>query len=306
MTILLSNLIDEVSLNLSGYTLTQDRATYLATAITTLTSSSASPLVVRLGSTESVGKGAVEIDEELMWVDSYDRVNNTATIAPWGRGYLGTSPATHLLDAKVTISPVFPRFAIKRAINDTVTALGSSMFALKQTTFSWNAAQTTYDFDGLNIQNILTMSWQDVGPSQDWIPIRRWTFDPKADSTAFGASAQTVSIGDFITPGQTVKVMYATAPVAFTSNSQDFATQTGLPESCKDVVVLGAAYRMLSYLDPARVAMISPQADETDSRRPISASTNAVRQIFALYTQRLNEEVKAQQQQYPVRVHYSR
>ena len=299
-------MIDEVSLNLSGYTLTQDRATYLRSAVTTLTSSSASPLVLSLGSTESVGKGAIEIDEELMWVDSYDRINNTATVAPWGRGYLGTSPATHTLDTKVTISPVFPRFAIKRAINDTITALGSAIFALKQTTFSWNAAQTTYDFDGLNIQNILTMNWQDVGPSQDWIPIRRWTFDPKADSTVFGATAQTVSIGDFITPGQTVKVMYATAPVAFTSNSQDFATQTGLPESCKDVVILGAAYRMLSYLDPARVAMISPQADETDSRRPISSSTNAVRQIFALYTQRLNEEVKAQQQQYPVRVHYSR
>ncbi len=37
---------------------------------------------------------------------------------------------------------------------------------------------------------------------------------------------------------------------------------------CKDVIVLGASYRLLTYLDPARAAQVSPQADETDSKRP--------------------------------------
>lgn len=307
MTTTLSNMMDEVTISLSGYTLTQDRATHLASNVTTTTSSIASPTILSLGSTDNLGKGVVEIDEELMWVDSYDRLSNTATISPWGRGYLGTTAATHTAGAKVTISPVFPRYVIKRAINDTINALGSAnLLSIKQTTFTWNAAQSTYDFDGLGIQNVLNMNWQEVGPSQDWIPIRRWTFDPKADATTWGASAQTVTIGDFITPGRTVKVLYTTNPVTFTTNSQDFATQTGLPESAKDVVIYGACYRLLSFLDPARVSMVSPQADETDARRPISATTNAVRQIFALYNQRLNEEVSAQQSQYPVRVHYSR
>ncbi len=36
-------------------------------------------------STDSVGKGIIEVGEELMWVDSFDRVANTATIAPYGR-----------------------------------------------------------------------------------------------------------------------------------------------------------------------------------------------------------------------------
>lgn len=306
MTTTLTDLINEVQINLAGYTYQQDRATHLTSAVTTTTSSSASPTILSLGSTENLGKGVVEIDEELLWVDSFDRVANTATVSPYGRGYLGTTAATHALDTKVTISPTFPRYVVKKAINDTINAAGSSIFAAKVTTFTFNAAQTTYDFDGLNIQNVLTIMWQSVGPSQEWIPVRRWSWDSKADATAFGATAQTVTIGDYITPGRTVKVVYATDPVSFTTNAQDFSTQTGLPESCKDLIILGASYRLLTYLDPARAAQVSPQADETDSKRPYGSSQTATKQLYALYTQRLNEETQRQQNLYPIRVHYSR
>jgi hypothetical protein len=300
-------MMDEVLINLSGYTFQQDRATHLTSAVTTTTSSSASPLVLSLGSTDSIGKGVVEIDEELLWVDSYDRVGNTATVSPYGRGYLGTTAATHTLDSKVTISPTFPRSAIKRALNDTVRSLGASIFAVKSTTFTFNAAQNTYAFNNLNIKNILTVSWQDIGPSQEWVPIRRWDFDSIADATAFGSGAQTLTIGnDSPMPGRVVKVIYATDPEVFTTNAQDYATQTGLPESTRDVVILGAAYRLLSFLDPARASQVSPQADETDSKRPYGASQTATKQLYALYTQRLQEETKAQQQNYPPRVHFSR
>ncbi len=120
MTTTLSNLVDEVLINLAGYTYQQERTTYLRTAVTGTTSSSASPTVLALGSTESVGKGIVEIDEELMWIDTFDRVANTATVSPYGRGYLGSTASTHAADSKVTISPVFPRNSVKKAINDTV------------------------------------------------------------------------------------------------------------------------------------------------------------------------------------------
>ena len=306
MTTTLTDLINEVQLNLSGYTFNQDRATHLRSTVTTTVSSSASPTILDLGSTDNVGKGVIEIDEELMWIDSFDRISNTATISPWGRGYLGTTATTHAQDAKVTISPTFPRYVIKKAINDTIRAIGSSIFAAKVTTFTFNAAKTTYDFNDLDIQNILTIMWQSVGPSEEWIPVRRWSWDSVADATAFGANAQTVTIGDYITPGRTVKIIYATDPEAFTTNAQDFSTQTGLPESCKDEIILGSAYRLLTYLDPARAAQVSPQADETDTKRPYGSSQSATKQLYALYTQRLNEETQRQQTLYPIRVHYSR
>jgi hypothetical protein len=299
-------MIDEVLINLSGYTFQQDRATHLTAAVTTTTSTSASPLILSLGSTDSVGKGILEVDEELLWVDSFDRVANTATVSPYGRGYLGTTAATHAADAKVTISPTFPRFSIKRAINDTIRSLGASIFAVKNTSFTFNAAQSTYAFNSLDIKNILTVSWQDIGPSKEWRPIRKWDFDSTADATAFGANAQTITLGEAPISGRTVRVVYATDPVAFTTNAQVYTTQTGLPESTRDVVILGAAYRLLTFLDPARASQVSPQADETDSKRPYGASQSATKQLYALYIQRLNEETQSQQQNYPPRVHFSR
>ena len=301
----LENMIDEVLINLAGYTLQQDRSTHLLQAVSTTTSTIASPTVLQLASTE-LGKGTVEVGEELMWVDSFDRIANTATISPYGRGYLGTTASTAAAGTRVVISPTFPRYVIKRAINDTIRAIGSSIFSVKQTTFTYNAAITTYELENLNIKNILTMHWESIGPSKEWVRVRRFDFDALPEINTWGATSQTVTIGDTITPGRTVKVVYATEASALDNNSDVFTTTTGLSESVRDVVILGAAYRLLTYLDPARATMVSPQADETDSKRPYGSSSTATRQLFALYTQRLAEETRAQQQQYPARVHYSR
>jgi len=152
----------------------------------------------------------------------------------------------------------------------------------------------------------LALVWEEVGPSKEWIRVKRFDFDAYPDAATWGSTAQTVTIGDYITPGRTVKVVYATAPAAFSANTDIFTTVSGLPESCKDVVILGSVYRLLQYLDPARASQVSPQADETDSKRPYGASQTATKQIYALYTQRLAEETMAQQTQYPPRVHYGR
>lgn len=305
-----SDLVNEVIINLQGYTMQQDRATSLAAALTSTTTTS-----VSVSSTNDIGKGIIEIGEELLWVESFDRVGNTLTISPWGRGYLGTTASTAAISSKVTISPTFPKYVIKKAINDTLRAMGASISAVKQLTFTYNAAITTYellDSNGNNVdaEAIIAAHWQEVGPSKEWLPIRRIDLEPYADITTWGGSAaqpaQTVTIRDYITPGRTVKLTYATAPGTFTSDSDVFTTTTGLPESCKDVVVLGTIYRLLTFLDPARASQTSPQADEIDSKRPFGSTGGVMRQIFTLYTQRLNEEAKMQLQKYPPRVHYVR
>ena len=306
MSATFGTIVDEVLINLAGYTLNQDRSTYLTAAFTSLTSPSSSPLILSLASTDNLGKGIIEVNDELMWVDAFDRVANTATIAPYGRGYLGTTASTASVDTKVTISPTFPRFSVKKAINDTIRAMGSSIAAVKQTSFVYNPAVTTYEFDDLNIESILRVMWQDTGPSKEWINVRRWDFDSFADVATWGANSQTISVYDYITPGRTVKVMYATEPVALVNTSDNFANVTGLPESCKDVVVLGASYRLMTYIDPARISQTSPQADEIDTKRPFGASSTVARQLLALYTARLAEETQRQQTLYPTRIHYTR
>jgi len=306
-----ADMTNEVLINLAGYTFQQDRSTYLRTAVTTTTSTIAAPTTLSLGSTDSVGKGILEIDEELVWVDSFDRVSNTATISPYGRGYLGTTAATHAAEAKVAISPTFTKYVVKRAINDTIRSIGSSIYAVENYNFTFNAAVSTYALANKDIKNILNISWQSIGPSKEWVPIRRYDFDASAYPEAFGYvtgtdTVQTITLGEAPIAGRTVKVMYATKPHALSSNSDVYTTTTGLPESTKDVVILGAAYRLLSFLDPARAAQVSPQADETDSKRPFGASQTATKQLYALYNQRLKEEIDAQQNNFPPRVHYSR
>lgn len=306
----LSDIVNEVLINLQGYTMQQDRATSLSAAVTTTTTTT-----VSVSSTADIGKGIIEVGEELMWVENFDRVANTLTISPWGRGYLGTTASTAATSSRVTISPTFPRYVVKRAINDTLRAMGASIHAVKQLTFTYNAAITTYellDGSGNNVdaESILAMHWQEVGPTKEWIPVRRFSFEPYADITTWGGSsaqpAQTVSVYDYITPGRTVKVTYATSPSVLSSDNDVFTTVTGLPESCKDVLVLGAIYRLLTFLDPARSSQTSPQADEIDSKRPFGAVGGVMRQIYTLYIQRLNEEAKMQLQKYPPRVHYTR
>ena len=312
----LLDMIDEVSMNLSGYTLQQDRATHITSDVTATTSTIAAPITLSLASTDSVGKGIVEIDEELFWVDNYDRVGNTATIAPYGRAYLGTTLAAHTAGTKVTIAPTFPRFVIKRAINDTISAIGSSIFAASTTTITSNAAVSAFRLPAgtdptLNIRSILSIAYQALGASKEWIPIRTYRFDGNANTTAF-TSGQTVSIYDYIPSGRTVQIAYSKDPSVFPelatsalTNAQVFETVSGLPASCKDLIILGATYRLLSNLDPARASMVSPQADETDSKRPYGSSQSLTKQVYALFTQRLNEEVKSQQSKYPIRIHYS-
>jgi hypothetical protein len=256
----------------------------------------------------NVGKGMIQIGDELIWIDDYDRISQTATVPPYGRGFMGTTPALHDAGDRVIIAPTFPRFSVKRAIQDTIRAIGSSIFAAKNTSFNYNPVVDTYAFTNLNIQNILRMSWQEIGASKRWIPISRFSWDSSPDATTWGSTSQTVTINDrSIHSGRKINVTYATAPSTLSEVSEDsFSEQTGLPESVRDVVVLGAAYRLLAFLDPARNALTSPQADEIDAKRTYGSGNTATRALYQLYATRLAEETQAQQQQYPLRPRYSR
>jgi hypothetical protein len=294
----LSDMIDEVKINLQGYTLRQDRITYLANS-GGINSSATSATI---GSSSNLAKGIIEIEDELVLVDSFDKTSNTLTIMPgFGRGYQHSTAATHAQYSPVIIAPAFPRISIKQAINDTITSLYPKLWSNATTTLTYNPAVTTYELP-VGIEDITTLSWQAIGPSKEWIPINNWRMDPMANTTAF-ASGSSVSIHDRITPGRTIQVAYRKAATVLSNASDEFTTVTGLPASCRDVVVLGAAYKMLSYVDAGRVNLTSAEADAADSKTPSAAGTNISKYIFALYNQRLNEESSKLMGQYPIRPH---
>ncbi len=293
-------MVDEVKSNLQGYTLRQDRISYVANAGGISTTST----TIDIGSASNLAKGIIEIDDELIWIDSFDKANNRLNVIPgFGRGYQGTAPAPHAQYAQVTLAPTFPRTAIKKAINDTINSFFPSLWAVSSTTFTYDASVTTYALPD-DLESILYLSWQTTGSSQEWLPINRWRADPMANASTFNTN-NTVSIYDSVQPGRTVQVWYTTTANTLDNNTDDFADVTGLPQSCQDVVTLGASYKLLSFLDPGRINLSSAEADAADSKIPSTAGVASSRYIYALYQQRLNEEALKLKDKYPIRIHYT-
>jgi hypothetical protein len=258
MTTTYANLVDDVLLNLSGYTLRQDRTTHLTGNITT------SSTTLNLASVSNIGKGLIEIDDELIWIDSYDRISNTATVPPYGRGYNGTY------------------------------------------TFTLQATRTTYQIPA-DVQTVLYVSWSVVGPSNEWLPVKSWRHDPLANATAFTTN-NSISVYDRISPGRTVQVYYIKKPTTLTDSASSavFETVTGLPASCKDVIMYGAAYRLASFIDPGRLTYTSAEADNTDTKIQYGSGASTARFLLALFTQRLTEESEKLRDVYPSKIHYTR
>ena len=294
----LAEMVDEVRSSLAGYTLRQDRITYLNAAINTTATA------MQVGSSSNLAKGIIEIDDELIWIDNFNSANNTLNAAPgFGRGWQGTSPAPHAQYAQVTLTPTFPRTVIKQAINDTINSFFPKLWAINSVTFTFNASQTTYPLPD-DVESIIYASWQTTGSSLEWLPINRWRADPMANISAFNTT-NTINIYENIQPGRTVQVYYTTTPNTLDANTDDFSDVSGLPDSCRDVVTLGASYKLLSYVDSGRINLSSAEADLNDTKIPSSAGVASSRYIFALYNQRLNEEALKLQDKFPIRIHYT-
>ena len=85
-----------------------------------------------------------------------------------------------------------------------------------------------------------------------------------------------------------------------------FEDTTGLPTSCKDVIVYGATYRLLQFIDPARLNYSSAEADLNDSKLQYGSGASSARFLLAMYQQRLNEEADKLRDAYQTRIHYTR
>ena len=290
------NLIDETNLALTGYTNRQDQATFLTADIgstdTTFTVADGTVLT----------RGLVEIDDELIWVDSFDRTTNTATIPGYGRGFRDTTATTHSAGTRVTISPSFPRSVIRRNLNLAIDGVYPDLFGIYYTTFTWQAAVTTYQLPNEAI-DILGCSWQTIGPSKEWLPVRHYRIDRMANPTTWG-TGKTISIREGIIPGRTVMVTYTKKPSTLTYDSDDF-TLTGLSDSAREIIILGAAYRTAMNLDMGRVPAATAEADAQQGNDPIGSAANIGRLLQQMYNQRLLVEVRRLQVQYPPRTHYT-
>jgi hypothetical protein len=304
----LEQITDRVDTLLHGYSLNMESTTWLTGAVTTTTQTT-----ISVYDSNVVSRGFIQIGDEIMYVNSTNNIDNTLTLAPWGRGQRGTLAVTHDNSSKVMVAPLFPRYEIKRAINDTLNAMYPSVFAIGQYQFPFIAARTTYDVPDV-IQNILSVTHHVIGPSQEWLPVRAWQIDRTANPAQYGTNGNfghTLGIYSPVVPGRIVNVAYSKRPTLFDitalpSVDQEYSTVTGMPDYSEDVVVYGAAFRMISFLDPSRLGALSAEADVLDNQRGARSGENAARFLFNVYNTRLNEVAENQRRQFPIRSHYQR
>lgn len=274
-------LTDDVLSMLRGYVRSQESVTALNGSL----SSSATTFNVDNGG--RLGMGRAEIDDELVYIDAI--TNNSVALQPWGRGVDGSVAASHADNAKVMYNPLFPRFFVKRAINDTISSIGVELKGQGVSTFTFVAARTTYELPSATFA-VQQVTWQIVGPSRIWEPVRRWRLDTNANTSAF-ASGKTIDIWDSVVPGRTVQVRYLKEPTLLTAGTDTLESTSGLPVSCRDVIALGTAARLVSSVDIALLDPSSVQAGFFDERRQIGSASNVAKTLYALYRQRLDEEI---------------
>ena len=289
--------IEATALYLSGFTTNQDQVTSLVAGIDAVATS------LTLADTSQLGsQGLLEIDSELLWFSAVDTGTNVVTIAPFGRGYRGTTAAVHATGAKVTLSPVVPRAMIERAVNDSIRATWPNLFGVSTTEFVYTAAVDTYALP-TGAQGVLAVTWDTVGSSEEWLPVRRWTADVNASTTDF-ASGRSISLFDPITPGRTVRVVYTHAPVALTSGD-DFS-DSGLRDSAQDLIQFAAAARLVPWFEVAQTPGVSAEANYAAGLGRQSSASALGRYLTQMYQLRQAEEQSALQSLYPIRSHYTR
>ena len=293
-----SDLVDETLIALSGYTQRQDQSTFLTADMTD------TQLTMTVSDAAVLSKGLVEVGDELMWVENFDRSTNVATIAPYGRGFRSTQKAPHSIGDRVTISPSFPKDVIRKQLNNAVTGVFPDLFGVFYTTFNFISSQNTYRLPS-EADEILQVTWQTTGPTQEWLPVRQYSINKNAFVGTFN-TGKTISVYDGIVPGRTVHVVYTRRPQEMFLPSDDFEDVTYLPAYAKEPVVLGAAYRVAGYLDVSRLPGQTAEVDQIDQASPIGSGGTVTRALFQLYQQRLTVASKRQQEDFPIRVRYGR
>lgn len=289
----LGDLTDQLSNLLHSYTGSHEQVTWLTAAVADTT---ATTLSVFDG--EQVSQGIIEVGDELMYVASVNA--NDLTIAPFGRGYQGSTATIHDVNAKVTYDPIFPRCEIQRAINQTMSATYPALFAVKETTFTFAGSQATYELPA-DAEGVVKVQYQLDGASGYWPTLWHWEFEVNSEV----ATGKAITLHTPAEQNSTVKVTYR-APFTPLVASTDDLGAAGFPESATDVLVYGAASTLVRFLDISRLQIGSVEnvsrAQYVDSGDPGKIAN----QLYAMYVQRLTEERKRLLEKEPPQMHFTR
>jgi hypothetical protein len=276
---------------LYGITWDQEQYTYVTSTV------GATDTTISVNDASQVSRGLIEVDSELMNVQSFNVQTNTITIFPFGRGYYGSTAATHAINASVINNAKFPKIRVQESINDIINEVYPTLFAVSTSEFPKNAVQYNYPLPA-TVDDVLQVNYQVIGPSLTWPSMRRWRFDPNASPGTF-ATGKSVNLQEEVTPGRLIRVTCVAQPQQLVNDTDGFAAVSGLPETAKDAVVYGAAAKLMVAYDAARLQMDSVESAERAALTQPTSAANTSKYFMAIYQERLDLEGKKLRDRYP-------
>lgn len=289
----LTQMIEDVRAYLRSYTRDQELSSYLTAEL------SASGLTMSVGDSQVISRGRIEIDSELLWVQSVDRSNNAVTLAPYGRGMDGTTPAIHALNSRIIVQPLYPKQMVKDIINQVITGIGGQLYGIDTVEITSNSSTVAYEVPAYT-QRVLSIKSGYDNLYGDSEYARRWKFDPTSSASSTG---KMIYIYDTLSDETPLDVTISRKPLTLT-DGQNF-TASLLPETAYDVVVLGAAARLMSTAAAYMSSTRSVEAAQLDQKSDSASVLTQARFLQSLFLQRLEEEKFNLLDSYVSRSHYT-
>lgn len=291
----LQELADEVNGLLTGFNLSQTRSNWLTNSV------DADDLTWTVDDTNlSMGEGVVEIDDELVYVRQIDPTSGTLLIAPDGRGYDGTTAASHTAGTRLRVEPTFPKVNIKRAVNVAIGRTYPTIFATETVNLTYTVPTSTYELPA-GTEKILSVTYEVHGSSGDWPSTPFWSFDANADTATY-PSGKTITLDRGLTPGLQFRVVVGKAPEVLVDADALFSA-TGLRDTARYAIVLGACAHLMRFIEPVRVIGSSAESDEFDSKKPYLTGTKLANDLEQQFQLELRAEQRRLRQTFPARIH---
>lgn len=291
------DITEELLSDLRGFSVSSPQITSLSADIT------ASDTTLTVDDASGIATGLIEIGDELMWVRSFDETSGVVQLIPAGRGFSGTTAASHSAGDLVTIKPPYPRLRIKRAINDAIQALWPPLFPVGSTEFSLNDALAIAWEIPEEAEQILDVRYKDM--LGNWNRIRAWEVVRSMNTTDFASGVALRITQANIPLGNTVRVVYGKRPASL-ENDADLFTVSGYEDQIADLVILAVKVRLLPMLDVARLQITNVAGTMLDQKAQLGSGVSLAQKFQQLYDSRLTLEQGVQARRYPARIHLTR
>lgn len=293
----LQDLVNRVRQEVAGFSQNQQQFTFLTGSIIS------TDTTLSVDDATQVSRGQIEVDgNELMLVKSVNQTARTITVDPFGRGWAGTTAASHAANARIENNPIWPTIRIQESINDVIRSVYPDLWAVGTSTITKNAVVYEYVLPS-DAEEIISVQNQLIGPSKVWPFCRNWRFVGQASPTDF-TGGKSLFIADDIVPGRQIFVTYQKEPSELVNLTDDFATVTGLPSTCQDVIVWGACAKLIVQLEGPRLALVGVEASERSQYVQGGTASRVAGYFDQKYAQRLEQEARKLRDRYPRPSHF--